>query len=140
MGDTKEDDGPFPVQPLCDRVIVEKVGFDSKSLIIMPDTSKSRLGARYGRVMAIGPGLFHPITGERVEPDVSVGDVVMHREYSGTPFKHGGKPYLTVCMDDVVNIIDEDRFDPFTHLSSSAKAGEGLPGLGNDSIILPPKA
>lgn len=129
----------FPVRPLDDRMVVREVKFDAESLLVMPDTAKSRLGARYGRVVAIGPGLIHPVTAELIDPGIKLGNVVMHREYSGTPFRHAGVPYLLLERDDCVSTVDEERFDPakFLYGKSSASSSSGLPGLGNDRLIIP---
>ncbi len=137
VAEAAEVDEIFPVRPLRDMMIVQDVRFDALSKIIMPDTAKSRLGSRYGRVVAIGPGLIHPVTGDFMPMGIEVGDVVQHREYSGTPFKHAGVPYLTVVLDDVVSVIDEARFDPITRLSreDAERDGNVLPGLGNKGLI-----
>lgn len=128
----------FPVQPLRDMMVVQEVKFDAESMIIMPDTAKSRLGARYGRVVAKGKGLIHPVTGDRIPMDVELGNVVMHREYSGTPFKHAGVPYLLLPLDDAVSVVDEETFDPMTHVSrKTSTSSSSLPGLKNDKLIVP---
>lgn len=128
---------PFPVQPLRNQVIVEEVDLVPDSKIIMPDTAKSRLGTRYGRAVAVGPGTVSPFTGEMLPCEVRMGEVVMFGEYAGHAFTHDGEKYKLLQMADVVATVDVARFKPVKKDSVSA---DSLPALGKDTgkkIVMP---
>ena len=84
------------IRPLHDRVIVRRVEEETTTAggIIIPDTAKEKPSE--GEVIAVGPGLLGE-SGERVAPDVSVGDRVLFGKWSGTEVTINGEKVTTTC-------------------------------------------
>jgi chaperonin GroES len=58
-----------------------------------------------GEVLAVGAGKRQD-NGERLTPDVSVGDKVMFGKYSGTEVKVEGEEVLVMREDDIMGVIE----------------------------------
>ena len=82
------------IKPLADRVLVlpaqaeEKVGG-----IIIPDTAKEK--PQEGVVVAVGAGKVYD-NGQRVAPEVKVGDTVMFAKYAGSELEIDGATHLII--------------------------------------------
>lgn len=87
--------------PLADRVVVRPLTREetTKGGIVLPDTAKEK--PQEGEVLAVGPGRLLD-SGERVAPEVSVGDVVLFAKYSGTEVKLEGEEYLILREADIL--------------------------------------
>lgn len=92
------------LKPMGDRIVVQGVESESvtASGIIIPDTSKEK--PQEGKVVAVGPGKLLD-SGERVAPEVAVGDTVIYSKYSGTEFKIDGEEYLVLSERDVLAVV-----------------------------------
>lgn len=70
---------PFPMEPLGDVCLVEKMESDYRGKIVVPEANGSHTDPRaafvFGKVIAVGPGTF-TINGTRTPCDVKVGDIV----------------------------------------------------------------
>jgi chaperonin GroES len=55
-------------------------------------------------VIAVGPGITFS-NGERLVPDVSVGDKVLFSKYQGTEITVDGEDYLILAYRDVLAVI-----------------------------------
>ena len=92
------------VQPLGDRVLLEPLEAEEKTLggIVIPDTAKEK--QQKGKVIAVGKGR---ITEEgKITPlEVKINDQVLFGRYSGTEVKVGGTEYLIVKEDDILAIL-----------------------------------
>jgi chaperonin GroES len=93
------------VQPLADRVVVRANEREEMTLsgIVLPDTAKEK--PQEGTVVAAGPGRLNE-KGERVKPEVKVGDVVLYARYAGTEVKIGGEELLILKESDVLAIVN----------------------------------
>lgn len=93
------------IQPLHDRVIVERVELEDKTAggIIIPDTAKEK--PQQGRVIAVGPGRRLK-GGKRREMNVKEGDLVIFGKYSGTEFKMDDKEHLILREDDIYAVVE----------------------------------
>ena len=89
------------VRFLDDRVVVEPLEAEEKSLggILLPDTAKQK--PQRGRILAAGPGKLRD-TGERSALAVSVGDEVLYGKYSGSEVEVDGKEYKILRETDVL--------------------------------------
>ena len=97
------------LKPLADHVIIEPIGEDTvtKSGIVLPDTAEKEKSQR-GKIIAVGPGKIND-KGERITPEVKVGNIVLFQKYSPSEIKidspAGEKDYLVVREDDIMAII-----------------------------------
>ncbi len=91
------------LKPLGDRVIVKVIEAEEKTRggIILPDTAKDK--PQEGEVMAVGPGRVLD-NGNRVTPEVKVGDRVIFSKYGGTEVKVEDTEYLIIRDSDLLAI------------------------------------
>ena len=91
------------IKPLADRVIVAPMEQETmKGGIIIPDTAKEK--PQQGKIVAVGPGRTDD-NGNRVEPEVKKGDVVLYGKYAGTEVTVEGNDYLILREGDVLAIL-----------------------------------
>ena len=93
------------LSPLGDRVVVRPSAKEevTRSGIVLPDTAKEK--PQEGEVIAVGPGRVLD-NGERMTPDVKVGDIVLYAKYAGTEVKVDGEEWLIVRESDVLAIVN----------------------------------
>ena len=93
------------VRPLHDRILVQRLEEGEQQIggIIIPDTAKEK--PQRGTVIAAGNGKVRD-DGERVKPDVKVGDTILFGKYSGQEIKLEGVEYLIMKEDEVLAAID----------------------------------
>ena len=91
------------IKPLADRVIVAPMEQETmKGGIYIPDTAKEK--PQQGKIVAVGPGRTDD-NGNRVEPEVKKGDVVLYGKYAGTEVTVEGNDYLILREGDVLAIL-----------------------------------
>ena len=90
-------------KPLSDRVLVEPIAAETKTAsgIIIPDTAKEK--PQEGEVVAVGGGKVLD-NGQKVAPEVKVGDKIIFSKYAGTDIKVDGADYLIVRESDILAI------------------------------------
>ena len=73
------------IRPLHDRIVVRRLDEERTSAggIVIPDSATEK--PMTGEVLAVGNGKRQD-NGERMTPDVNVGDKVLFGKYSGTEF------------------------------------------------------
>jgi chaperonin GroES len=88
------------LRPLGDRVVVEPASEEEKTAggIILPDTAKEK--PQKGTIIAVGPGKLTE-NGQRVPPEIQVGDKVIFSKYGGTEVKIDGKEFTILREDDI---------------------------------------
>jgi chaperonin GroES len=101
-------------RPLGDRVVVKRVQEDVKTAggIIIPDTAQEK--PQEGEVVAVGPGARDE-KGERIAPEVKVGDRILFGKWSGTEVKVDGQDLLIMKESDIMGVLEGAK-------SSSKKA------------------
>jgi chaperonin GroES len=82
----------------------------AKEGIIIPDSAKEK--PQEGEVVAIGPGKVEK--GQRVPPDVAVGDRILFGKYTGSDITIDGQEYLILREEEILG-----------KLSGMAKAASG---------------
>lgn len=94
------------MKPLGDRVIIRvlKKEEKTKSGIFLPDTAKEKPSE--GEVIAVGAGKVYD-NGQRVAPEVAVGDKVMFSKYAGTELKIDGVDHLVISERDILAILEK---------------------------------
>lgn len=93
------------LQPLGDRVVVEREGAETKTAggIVLPDSAKDK-PAR-GTVVSIGDGKLLE-DGTRSKMQVKVGDRVIFSSYAGETFKVNDQELLLMREDDILAIVE----------------------------------
>ncbi|UEX90753.1 co-chaperone GroES [Staphylococcus ratti] len=94
------------LKPIGNRIVIEKKEREqtTKSGIVLTDSAKEK--SNEGEVVAVGTGRILD-NGQRIEPEVSVGDRVVFQQYAGTEVKRGETAYLILTEEDVLAIIEE---------------------------------
>ena len=94
------------MKPLGDRVIIRVLEKEekTKSGIFLPDTAKEKPSE--GEVIAVGAGKVYD-NGQRVAPEVAVGDKVMFSKYAGTEVKIDGADHLVISERDILAILEK---------------------------------
>lgn len=118
------------IELLDDRIMVKEEAPDEKlgsGVLYAPDTAKE--SSQRGRVVAVGPGKFHPELVEFFLPEedmvdelaffsggagrrpvvARVGDLVLFGKYSGEEYKHQGEKYKIVREHDVIAVIERAK-------------------------------
>ncbi len=91
------------IKPLGDRIVIKVSEGDVKTAsgIVLPDTAKEK--PQNGEVVAVGTGKVLD-NGQKVAPEVKVGDKVIFSKYAGTEVKVDGVEYLIVRESDILAI------------------------------------
>lgn len=93
------------INPLADRIVVKVKEAEEKTAsgILLPDTI-SKEKPMLGEVIAVGPGKVSD-NGQRVAPEVKVGDTILFGKYSPTEVQVEGEDYLILREDDILAIV-----------------------------------
>ena len=94
------------ITPLGERIVIKVLESEekTKSGIFIPDTAKEK--PQMGEVMAVGSGRVLD-NGEKVAPEVKVGDKVLYAKYAGTEVKLDGEEYMVLKESDVLAIVNQ---------------------------------
>lgn len=92
-------------RPLHDRVVVRRIDAEEKTAggIIIPDSAQEK--PMQGEIVAVGPGARDE-KGQRVELDVTAGDIVLFGKWSGTEVKINGEDVLIMKESDIMGVIE----------------------------------
>ena len=92
------------IRHLHDRVVVRRMEEERKTAsgIIIPDNATEKPDR--GEVLAVGPGKASD-NGERIAPQVKVGDKVLFGKYAGTAVKVDGQEVLIMREEDILAVI-----------------------------------
>jgi len=89
------------LQPINQHVLLEVEATEEKTAsgIIIPDTVKEK--PQFAKVLAIS-GIE--------DPEISVGDVVFYKNFSGTELEFDGKEYLMMPYADILGrLVETDK-------------------------------
>ncbi|MGI6128729.1 MAG: co-chaperone GroES [bacterium] len=94
------------LKPLGDRIVVKTITAEerTKGGIVLPDTAKEK--PQEGEVIAVGPGRILD-NGQRLAPEVAVGDRVIYAKYGGTEVKLEDVEYLILRESDVLAKVEK---------------------------------
>ena len=92
--------GKIRLQPLEDRVVVRPTeeAESMRGSLYIPDTAKEK--PTQGEIVAVGPDKIED--GQRIKPDVAVGDTVIYGKYSGTPYTVDGEELIIIKASDIL--------------------------------------
>lgn len=93
------------LKPLGDRVVLKVQKEEEQSIggIIIASNAKEK--PTTGEVIAVGNGRILD-NGQRVEPEVKVGQSVVFDKYAGSEVKYEGEEYLVIRENDIIAVID----------------------------------
>jgi chaperonin GroES len=93
------------IQPLGDRVVVEREESESKTAggIVLPDTAKDKPSR--GKVIAVGDGRLLD-DGKRSKLQVKVGDKVLFTSYAPETIKLNDQELLLMREEDILAVIE----------------------------------
>ena len=97
--------GSVKIQPLGDRVVVEREAAEAKTAggIVLPDTAKDKPSR--GTIIAVGDGRILD-DGTRGELQVSVGDKVLFSSYAPEVITINDEELLLMREEDILAIIE----------------------------------
>ena len=92
------------LQPLGDRVVLEREGSEEKTAggILLPSSAQNK-PAR-GVVVSVGEGR-QLANGKKAPLQVKTGDRVVFSSYAGDEFKVDGKEYLLLREEDILAVL-----------------------------------
>ena len=101
----KKKPGNLKIQPLGDRVVVEREEAESKTAggIVLPDSAKDKPSR--GTVIAVGDGRLLD-DGSRGKLQVKVGDKVLFTSYAPETIKINDLEVLLMREEDILAVID----------------------------------
>jgi chaperonin GroES len=104
MAKKEEKKSNLKLQPLGDRVVIEREESESVTAggIVLPDSAKDK-PAR-GKVLSVGDGRLSK-SGSRIALQVKVGDRVLFSSYAGDTFKMGDDEFVLMREEDILAVI-----------------------------------
>jgi chaperonin GroES len=98
--------GSINLQPLGDRVVVEREESESRTAggIVLPDTAKNKPSR--GKVLSVGDGKLLD-DGTRSKLQVRTGDRVLFSSYAGDEFKLGDRELLLMREEDILAVFED---------------------------------
>ena len=92
------------VKPLEDRILIKPIEAETQTAsgIFLPESATEK--PMQGQVIATGPGKLLE-NGERAEPSVKTGDVVVYGKYSGTEIEIKGDSHLIVRESELLGLV-----------------------------------
>ena len=93
------------LQAFEDKVIVKPIKAETTTAsgFFLTGTEDEKTGQ--GTVVSVGSGLVLN-NGDKVIPEVAVGDTVVFNKYSGTEIEHGGEDLLIFAYRDILAVIE----------------------------------
>lgn len=93
------------LKPLGDRVVLKVQKDEEQSIGGIVIASNAKEKPTTGEVIAVGNGRILD-NGQRVEPEVKVGQSVVFDKYAGSEVKYEGEEYLVIRENDIIAVID----------------------------------
>lgn len=93
------------LKPLGDRVVLKVQKEEEQSIGGIVIASNAKEKPTTGEVIAAGNGRILD-NGQRVEPEVKVGQSVVFDKYAGSEVKYEGEEYLVIRENDIIAVID----------------------------------
>ena len=93
------------LKPLGDRVVLKVQKEEEQSIGGIVIASNAKEKPTTGEVIAFGNGRILD-NGQRVEPEVKVGQSVVFDKYAGSEVKYEGEEYLVIRENDIIAVVD----------------------------------
>ncbi|EEQ41858.1 10 kDa heat shock protein, mitochondrial [Candida albicans WO-1] len=96
------------LQPLFDRVLVQRLKPATKTStgIYIPEKNQEKLNQ--ATVIAVGPGITNTTTGQVIPVSVKAGDKVLLPSFGGNPVKVDEEEYLLYTDKEILAKIEEN--------------------------------
>ncbi|MDQ6704538.1 MAG: co-chaperone GroES [Acidobacteriota bacterium] len=93
------------IRPLHDRVLIKRLeeSESKQGSIIIPDSAKEK--PQQGEVKGVGSGKLSE-KGERIAPEVKIGDRILFGKYSGSEVKVDGEDYVIFREDEILGVLE----------------------------------
>ena len=92
-------------KPLGERVVLKVQKGEEQAMGGIVIASNAKEKPTTGEVIAVGNGRILD-NGQRVEPEVKVGQSVVFDKYAGSEVKYEGEEYLVIRENDIIAVID----------------------------------
>jgi len=94
--------------PVGDRIIIEPLENEEVTSggIHIPNLNNSKDITQKARIVGVGSGVLIN-TGERIKPEVKVGDIVVFNKLSGMDIKIRHRPYKVITEREIIGIVRE---------------------------------
>ena len=95
------------IRPLHNHIVIKQQD-ETETMygnIVVPDMGKEK--PLMGEVVAVGPGT-HTITGDFVNTQVKVGEVVVFPAFGGTKMNIGDDEYVVMKENDLLAILEKE--------------------------------
>lgn len=94
------------VVPMTDHIVLKAVESEEISSfgLVIPDSAKEK--PQHGHVVAVGPGKRNE-KGELDKIDLSAGDRVLYKKYTGQEITVGTEEYIIIEFKDVLAKLEE---------------------------------
>lgn len=97
-------------RPIGPRVLIEPDNVEIKDgRIIIPEGARAR--PQIGTVVSVGPGRIGPL-GERIAPQVAVGDRVVWMKMAGSTIEVDDRAFLSMTEEDLLGIMGAEASEP----------------------------
>lgn len=93
------------LKPLGGRVVLKVQKEEEQSIGGIVIASNAKEKPTTGEVIAVGNGRILD-NGQRVEPEVKVGQSVVFDKYAGSEVKYESEEYLVIRENDIIAVID----------------------------------
>ena len=93
------------LKPLGDRVVLKVQKEEEQSIGGIVIASNAKEKPTTGEVIAVGNRRILD-NGQRVEPEVKVGQSVVFDKYAGSEVKYEGEEYLVIRENDIIAVVD----------------------------------
>ena len=93
------------IKPLHNHVVIKQQD-ETETMygnIVVPDLGKEK--PLMGEIIAVGPGMF-TITGDFLETQVSVGEVVIFPSFGGQKITVEGEEYVVCKEQDLIAVLE----------------------------------
>src|SRR5699024_1077474 len=93
------------LKPLREHVVLKVQKEEEQSICGIVIASNAKEKPTTGEVIAVGNGRILD-NGQRVEPEVKVGQSVVFDKYAGSEVKYEGEEYLVIRENDIIAVIE----------------------------------
>ena len=92
------------VKPLFDKVVVESLEIQEKTVsgFYLPTASQEK--QQMAKIIAVGPGGI--VDGKEIVMQVKEGDVILYSKYEGREFKVDCKELTIIRQSDILAIVE----------------------------------
>lgn len=93
------------ITPLFDNVVIKPLKPEEKTEggIILPENTTEKL--QTGLIVAVGKGTTKSVSGIKVPAQVTIGQKVKYKEWTGQEIKDEGEEYIIIKQTDILAVV-----------------------------------